>query len=188
MKVYRHPSEYREGRMHPWGISEHNPLHRYCDFKKNPELIRTSLEDLIPWSKWPAIEKFFEMIEWLNSEYSVFETNDCAFVGPKINIDNKFAKSHQCSGRLMILYRDLNFNISKGHIDWLEGAVHHYFMQTDPEFEWGVVGTSLLNTRYVELPLPEENQYGTELSIEFWAWGDGEGECMSNCLRLFKNM
>ena len=189
MKIYKHQNdEYRDRRVHPWDIAESNPLHRFYNFKENPNLIRTVLEDFIPWNKWPAVEKFYEIIEWINSKDSVYESNDCAISGPKQNTDNKFPKTLQCSGRLMILYRNLLLNTSVDNMHWLEGATHHYFNKIDTEFEWGVIGTSILNVQYIELPLPEEKQYGTQLSIMFWAWGDTDNECMSNLFRVFKNM
>jgi hypothetical protein len=189
MKVYRLSNDESLGRrVHPWTIADNNPSYQYYDFKDNPELIRTVLEDFISWNKWPAIETFYQVIEWINSNDSVLESNDCAFNGPGQNTDNGFPKLLQCSGRMMILYRNLLMNTSKSRIKRLEAAAHFYFDKIDPGFEWGVLGTAILDVQYISLPVPEYKQNGAQLGVMFWAWGDTDNECMTNCSRVFRNL
>ena len=189
MKVYSLSDDKSLGsRVHPWTIADNNPLYHYYNFRENPQLIRTVLEDFIPWNKWPAIETFYQIIEWINSIDSVLESNDCAFNGPSQNTDCDFRKVLQCSGRLMILYRNSLMNTSKEHIKWLEGTAQYYFDKIDSKFEYGVIGTAIMNVQYINLPVPENKQCGGQLGVMFWAWGDTDNECMSNCSRLFRNL
>jgi hypothetical protein len=49
----------RPGRNHPWEAAEYDHDSRYCDFKANPELIETSLEDFAPFASERAVQQFF---------------------------------------------------------------------------------------------------------------------------------
>jgi len=60
------------------------------DFKKNPELILHSLEDLTPYKKWAFAETFYSLIEWINSPKSLLESNDCSFNAVEDNDDDHY--------------------------------------------------------------------------------------------------
>lgn len=189
MKSYDH-SDPRPGpaRAHPWSGSSSDPASRYFDFKKNPALIRTSLEDLRPWEAWPAVETFYRLLEWLNGGGSILESNDCAFTGPAANETPQFAKRLEATGRLMILWRDLPLNRSRRRMEKLRAAIHQQLNQTDPDFEWGAVGITLFRAKYLELPPPAQRQLGYQLMLSFWSWGDSEEEVMTNLDRTFRNI
>jgi hypothetical protein len=174
-------------RSHPWNVAEHDSTHRYYNFRENIGLIRSSLEDFKPWEHYPAIDSFYNLLEWLNGPDSVFESNDCAFSGPMANTNARFAQRLQCSGRLMILYRDLKLNTSAEHIRWFKDASQYYISKADPNFVLGVVGTTLMQVTFVTLH-PEEKQSGQELQLSFWAWGDSEIETFTNLERVFQNI
>ena len=57
MKVYEHtdPDSLRP-RSHPWTDGQSNASHRYYDFSAQPELIRSSLEDLQEWNSEKGME------------------------------------------------------------------------------------------------------------------------------------
>jgi hypothetical protein len=57
-KVYEHndPASLSP-RPHPWIDGESDPTHRYYDFRRRPELIRSSLEDMQEWSAYPVRPK-----------------------------------------------------------------------------------------------------------------------------------
>ncbi len=57
---------FTELRSHPWIDTVDNPECRYYDLTLSPELIRTSLEDFLPWSNYKAIENFYKILEDLN--------------------------------------------------------------------------------------------------------------------------
>jgi len=189
MKVYEHndPGSLSP-RSHPWIDCESDPTCRYYNFRTRPELIRSSIEDMQGWSAYPATETFYRLLEWLNGSESVFESNDCAFNGVAAETSTQFPNRLQCSGRLMILYRDLTLNTSPEQIHWLTNATAHTLSQTDPVFERGAIGATIVPVRFTTLPGPPELQRGQQLMLSFWAWGEGEREVMSNLDRTFRNM
>ncbi len=189
MKTYkRETSGFESPRSHPWTDAAANSGNRYRDFKSGPQFVRTSLEDFTPWNHYHAVETFYRLLEWLNAPDGGFESNDCEFTGPSDNKDPNYRKKLECSGRLMILYRDLPRNLSRPLTERLEGALHRRLAELDPGFEWGAVGTTIMRTRYVGLPVPEAGQLGFQLMLSFWAWGNTECETMAHLDRLFGNL
>ena len=58
----------------------------------------------------------------------------------------------------------------------------------NPDFRWGVVGTTIVPVRYLALAERNGQQFGSQLMISFWAWGNSEAETMLNVARLMKNL
>jgi len=145
------------------------------------------LEDFVPWSHYAAVGEFYTLVEWLNGPLSTLESNDCAFTGPHAN-DAPLAKALQCSGRIMVLFSRLERNLSRPAVDAFENALHRRLGAIDPDFSWGVIGTTVLPVRYVTLPGSEEQQLGYQLMISFWAWGNVEEELMTNLGRVLRNL
>ena len=87
-------------RGHPWRGSQYSDEVEYYDFKKNPELIRTSLEDFKPYADQAATNRFYELLEWLNGPDSFLETNDYAFRGPAPNENPKMAYPLECHAKV----------------------------------------------------------------------------------------
>jgi len=175
-------------RSHPWTDSEGDPASRYYDLTAQPEHIRTSLEDLLSWQKYPAVEVFYTLLERLNHPKSSLESNDCAFNGPGENEDRSVRKAMQCSGRLMVLFRALAKNADSSRLDALKNQLHLDLVAVDPSFQWGMVGTTVVPVRYLALPESRDQQLGSQLMISFWAWGDSEADTMLNLGRVFKNL
>ncbi len=175
-------------RSHPWRGSVSDPSHRYYDLRERPELIRTELEDLRGWTRYPAIETFYQLLEWLNGGASFLETNDCAFSGPTPNETAGFSKALQCSGRVMLLFRDLPHNTSTVRVHRLTEAIARALSEHDEGFQWGVVGATIVPVRFTTLPGGEEEQRGSQLMLSFWAWGDDEGEAMVHLERTLANL
>jgi hypothetical protein len=169
-------------RSHPWTDSVASAEHRYYDLKATPSLIRTSLEDFVPWSRYAAIGGFYSLLEWLNGELSPFESNDCAFAAPHANDEPNVAQALTCSGRVMLLFRDLPLNASPGDVAWLKDELHRALGALDVDLELGLVGTTVVPVRYLALPVAE--QAGEELMVSFWAWGDTEAALMGNLERV----
>jgi hypothetical protein len=189
MKVYEHSDpDSLKLRSHPWIDAESNPAYRYYDFKTQPELIRSSLEDLRPWNSYPAIETFYRLLEWLNGPASIFESNDSAFTGAAATAGTQSSKPLQCSGRLIILYRNLAVNTSREQMYRLADTIARALSETDPLFEWGAVGATIMPTRFTTLPGPPEHQSGQQLMLSFWAWGETEPEVMTNLDRTLHNL
>ena len=181
-------AEFPELRSHPWVGSISDPAAQYCDFTASPRLIRSALEDFVPWARYGAIETFYSMLERLNHTRSAFETNDCEFTGPHTNDEPEVRKAFGCSGRLMLLFRALEQNTVKASVASLKHALHVNLAEIDEAFAWGMVGTTLVPTRYLALPELDDQQLGSQLMISFWAWGDSEADTMRNLGRLFTNL
>lgn len=137
---------------------------------------------------YPATETFYQLLEWLNGSESAFESNDCALSGVTTNTGTQPSKRLQCSGRLMLLYRDLALNTAPGQIRWLTNAAAHALGQTDPAFEWGAIGATIMPVKFITLPGPPELQKGQQLMLSFWAWGEDEREVMISLDRIFRNL
>lgn len=189
MKTYEYAEDPNpEPRSHPWVDAVGNPNARYYDLKRQPERIRSSLEDFRPWQRYSAVEDFYQLLERINHLQSALESNDCAFIGPEHNEDVSIQKALQCSGRLMILFRALTRNTAGSDVEWLKDQLHIELAELDPEFNCGVVGTNIVPVRYLELPEADSQQLGSQLMICFWSWGDSEAETMLNLARLMKNL
>ncbi len=189
MKIYEHSDPVSfSPRSHPWIDGESDLTHRYYDFRSHPELIRSSLEDMQEWATYPATETFYRLLEWLNGSESVLESNDSAFSGATTTTSTQPSKRLQCSGRLMLLYRNLILNTSPEQIHWLTNAAAHALRRTDPAFEWGAIGATIMSVRFTTLPGPLELQRGQQLMLSFWAWGEHEPEVMTHLNRTFRNL
>ncbi len=188
MRTYEYAGQpFTEPRSHPWTDTAGRPECRYYDLTAAPAHIRTALEDFQPWSHHPAIEDFYVLLERLNRPRSTLESNDCAFTGPHLD-DDATGKAFQCSGRVMVLFRALERNTTPGQIEQLSNRLHIGLTELDRDFQWGVVGTTLVPVRYLALPDRGDQQLGSQLMISFWAWGDTEADTMLNLRRLFKNL
>jgi hypothetical protein len=189
MKTYEYGGEaFENARSHPWTDAVASSEFRYHDLRAEPALIRTSLEDFAPWAAYPAVERFYLLLEWLNGASSPLESNDCAFTAVQPNENPQFPRSLECSGRVMVLFRDLVRNIAPHDLHSLTQGLHATLAITDPDFELGVVASALIPVRYVTLPVDPDAQLGTQLMISFWAWGSTDAETMANLDRLMKNL
>lgn len=189
MKTYEYAGSLATTpRSHPWTDARGRCDFRYYDFKTSPSMIRTALEDFVPWDRYSAVGTFYSLLEWLNGPSGTLESNDCAFSPPQASEVSAVARTMECSGRLMILYRDLALNIPLQNVMDLKEAFHHNLVEIDQAFEWGVVGTTIVPVRYITLPVLEREQLGHQLMVSFWAWGDSEGEVMANLGRVFENL
>jgi hypothetical protein len=179
---------FPELRSHPWLESTTDLTAHYYDFTACPQLIRSVLEDFLPWGRYGAIETFYTLLQRLNHARSAFETNDCEFTGPHGNDEPEISKAFGCSGRLMLLFRSLEQNTVEASMAALKHALHSNLAELDEAFMWGLVGTTLVPTRYLALPESNGQQLGNQLMISFWAWGDSEADTMLNLGRLFTNL
>src|SRR6267378_505474 len=140
MHVYRAPDLQQEvGRHHPWTFSDANPAWRYHDFKVQPELIPSVLEDFKKLEHEPAVKRFYEFLKWLNGPDSCLESNDCGLRDLQDNTDSQFAKRRRILGRLMLFFRREEVNCYDQNSNWLVGCFEFYLARTKPELFWGAV-------------------------------------------------
>jgi len=177
MITYREQDYDPQGpiREHPYKGAEYDEGVEYYDFQQHPELIREKLEDFKTHDSHKGIQRFYDLLEWINSDESELESNDCAFHPPKDNIStNTSPKKLECKGRLMIFYRHLPINLNPEATQWLLEATNQYLQHTDPEFRDGVYGLSFMDSGFVAL----NKQVGRELVLQFWVFGDTEEETL----------
>ena len=201
LKTYFKGFQMEEGlRTQPWTTAERDENERYYNFRQYPELIPEVLEDYKPWDRYEAVQRFYELIAWVNSEESRFESNDCAFHGPRENFQkDRFPKELACSGRFMFFFRDLIQNLSVDSrqvvivdqrrlpnyranllFQWFVNRSMELIDKLHQETLWACVAPELYPTRYDEAPVSPADRFGYQFSFQFWAWGDNEQGTMEN--------
>lgn len=189
MNVYEHrdPSQFRP-RTHPWVDAESDADFRYIDFRAYPEQIRTELEDWHAWRPYPATQTFFRLLEWLNGADSTLESNDCAFTGPARNSNPASDRPMECTGRVMVLFRDLRQNTDPQQVRTLFQNVGIGLSEQDTTFEDGAIGMTLVPVWFTTLQGSVSEQQGQQLMLSFWAWGDDPVDVMANLDRTLGNL
>ena len=96
---------------------------------QNPELISECLEDFVPWARYPAIQRFYDLVRRLNGPDSILETNDSGLRSPRVDdqaleiIRHTFAADPTVVlARLTVIFRDLGLNASQPHVEWMKGC------------------------------------------------------------------
>lgn len=177
-------------RSHPWSGSATDPRAQYLDLRASPALVRTALEDFVPWSAEPAVQRFYTLLEWINGASLLLESNDCSFSPPERDANaTTSSQAFECSGRLMILFRDLGRNVP-GDVEWprFTRSLHEALARLDRSFELGLIGTTLVPVRYRALASPAHAGEGLQLMLSFWAWGRTEARCMTSLSRVFESL
>ena len=195
-------------REHPWTDSALNPDWKYYDFNKNPELIRTSLEDFVPWEKFAAVEEFYKFLEWMHGDESKIESNDCRLSFDKNKQKEKWNKEYVFHGGIFLLFKNLEFNLSEdsgnffnGHnnldfitesftpnkyLAWFEGCCNQYIRGAYPGFSLGCLTFVLFPSKFNNASPIEEDTLGYQPCFRYWAWGDDENEAMENLHKVFE--
>lgn len=160
----------------------------YIDFKANPQLIRSSLEDLALFTGERFAEKFYSLLEWLNGPQSLLESNDCAFRGGMDNTtDEQFPHERKCQGRLMILFRDIAENCQPRSIEWLMNQLMDSIQSINPVFRAGAIGFSRMKTIYMELgDRPRTGGKGEQLMVSFYAYGKNDRRCYESMEKIIE--
>src|SRR5882762_4134129 len=107
-------------RTQPWKDAVHDPRGKYWNFRKQPELIRQVLEDFKSHDSYESIQRFYEMLEWINGPDSNFESSDCRLTGPFPNQQKEqYPWDIGAAGRLMVFFRHLPYNLTQVTDDWI---------------------------------------------------------------------
>lgn len=158
-------------RAHPWTTTP-DGKGRYVDFRANPEMIATSLEDFRPWEHYPAVKRFYDLLTWLNGPDSFFETNDAAFrIGPNNTPEQPFPL--QADARLMLFVSDLRLTCTPGFTEWLMNNLGAYLQRFTPRIS-GAVGISKAPCFF-----RAASKRADELLLHFWAWGNTEEDALA---------
>lgn len=177
-----------EQRTHPWTYADYGGGGRYYDFKTSQHLIPEVLEDFIPFSHEKAVSIFYEYLKWLNGPESKLESNDCAFRGPHENEDDLSNKTFRCSGRLEILFREIDFNLSPAHIVWLQRELFFNVCVINPLFQDGFIEVGTRSTIYLNLTGSGSEHPGQRLHLQFFAYGNDSKEAFNTIAVLFESL
>ncbi|NRA73057.1 MAG: hypothetical protein HRU24_18850 [Gammaproteobacteria bacterium] len=177
-----------ELRSHPWTSMTTNQANVYIDFKENPKLIRSSLEDFIPFKKSPFVDDFYTLIEWLNGFTSLLESNDCTFNAAEKNTDKPYPYALKCSARVMILFRNIEENCQQRSIDWLMQNILQTVVSTKLGFRAGAICLSPAATCYLALgDQPDTGGIGQQVVLNLFAYGKNERRCYENMQQVISH-
>ena len=176
-------------RAHPWTGTTENKNLKYINFIEYPEKIRTSLEDWVTHSHEDFAEEFYQLLEWINGDESVFESNDCAYTSPHKNTDHQFKFKKRCQGRLMILFREHRVNCNDKAINWIFNRTMEELLDHDRDFRAAAIGFSFQDSVYMSLsPEDKKGGLGWQVNFTFFAYGSSDAIVNRNMLRAIKNL
>ncbi len=202
-------------RVQPWKKSNHNTPGDYYYFRENPELIRTNLEEFYPYNKYDGVQKFYDLVEWLNGANSEFETNDARLMEHlTTNHQRHLANKPLLSiGVLGFFFRDLRLNLSNESSTWfrkwetheidLDGFLigpNDYYQNFSKRFikvvertsgnTWPqIIGLGTAPVHYDLAQVAAPWKYGCQFMMRFWLWGDNEREIfdgLHNVVKILK--
>ena len=172
-------NDAKGGRTQPWTDGMSNPEHRYYDLRREPKHIRESLEDFVVLGDSPAVERFYELLEWLNGPNGSFETNDCGCnpIKPSTGDEPLGVRPRKLSfhGRLMLFWRQLEANADDARVGGLIGHLLTSFNKPKQLPEAVCIGLWRMPTIFLEASPPCE---GWSICLSWWVWGDSEAEVM----------
>lgn len=190
-----------EARLFPYSAANAEQS-GHVDFKTNPELIESALEDFRRAADKKAIQTFYSFLRWINGPESHLESNDSALRMPAAHQNDISTKKLCVYGRVIILYRDLRLNCFSQQSEWLCGKLMHILKGTDVEFTGDEGVVAFTRTRAIHTSLSNgvwqpngsfecaavDPGRGHHLMLSFWAYGDDETEVFCNLDRVFTNI
>jgi hypothetical protein len=178
------------GRQHPYFPGPGGGV-GFQNFVENPALIREVLEDLRPFDGQPAIEVFYQLLEWVNGPQSILESVDCAF---RYVADNGPMRA---IGRVMLMYRKLDHNLLSGFTYALTQATVNALNDVPLDgirhnFDLYQYPTEFLNA-LTDLPAEIERmgiglRDGCVTSVDFQVFGENEAQVFENLELVFRGL
>jgi hypothetical protein len=178
------------GRYLPYADVEHDPDGAYYDFRAQPELIDQVLEDFSPFGDRAAVQRFYNLLRWINGTESPFESTDCLLRPPGQNETPHLGggAALQIIGRLMIVHRDKELNTYPARMMALGTQFAAAVARIDPHWEMGAIGYCFYPTYFTALGPLSDVTTGHQLSMSFWGWGSTDDEAFANLGQLFGNL
>ena len=168
------------GRQHPWVPSEEQPEAQYYDFRKHPEWIRERLEDFQPHDAFSAIQRYYDLLEWLNGPNSHLESNDSRFRLEIRNDDVAPGRDPATSIGLGFFFRELRKNTDTDQLARLCMAVKYHLKAESDLFNEGKVVLASLEVQFLGINGTRDEQLGKQLIILCYAYGESVEERMEN--------
>ncbi|MBG6247022.1 MAG: hypothetical protein EKD82_02130 [Candidatus Symbiopectobacterium sp. PLON1] len=177
-------------RTQPCGQTEGHEYRagRYYNFRENPELIETQLEDFSPYSDRPAIKLFYSFLKWINGNDSALESTDCLLSGEPTESPSAylFHCSHKNHGRVEFFVRNIETNADKKLIIWIYDKLSLYLQIERPDFRKGSLRITPLITDYIRAGRNELTGY--RFCIHFYAYGNGVEDTWVSLNAIFDNI
>lgn len=187
---------YDQGQIrdHPYDGAETDPAARFYNFRENPELIRCVLEDFKPYEKYPTVDYFYQLLEWINGPESIFESTDCRLRIRKRDIPSVDPPFY-LQGRLMVIFRNMKANLSvdvsewligrgedketplyppSPYIEWLGNHSEKFISEYQQEKWWLLFDIFYFPAFFIDLPSVEASNFGYQIVYEFSANGHSE--------------
>lgn len=165
----------RPPRPHPYARVHHDSRGQYYDFKAEPDLIESVLEDFAPHGAYEGVQQFYALLRHINRPDSPFETTDSGLSQSVYRSRNSpFPdKAGWVGGRLMLMWRRLDRNsqpaVVRGLLKRLRTKLKH-------------AGRAYTHIGFVVGPFPTvfsaTGRKGFQIDIEFAMWGDSFEEAI----------
>lgn len=208
MRVYFDQIQPYGVRLQPWVDADYVEGSNYYDFRKEPALITEVLEDFVPLAGYESVQRFYDLLRWMNGPESPYETSDSRLRPPCENQQRDLAdKALVRDGMLMFFFRNLTINLSNDSRSWsakfqryeidqheIKPTPNEFLLRfahrcleellkINPDSQDDCVGIQLLPTFYTDAPVGEDQKYGNQFAFRFWVWGDIDEEIMNNLIR-----
>jgi hypothetical protein len=184
----QHELVQNKGRYHPWTVTTETANGRYVDFKRSPELIASTLEDLPYVEKTVAEAAIVAFLEWANGDFSIFETNDFGLRPLKDNHSGVSQKALEQMSRVTVLFRDLSRNVTAGDLVEFAHRMESQLREVDIDFDQACWGWCLWPHLFTALGEQNPASEGNVIQYQIWAWGDDALEVNTNMARSYKNL
>lgn len=171
-------SEYlssRQPRRQPYRRVRHDDRGQYYDFKLQPHLIETSLEDFTPHALNDGVQRFYDLLRHINRPDGPFETTDCG-LSQRLHVSSNSPfpeKAGWIGGRVMLMWRDMAKNCRGQPVAWLKDQLLRQFKRYRQRHNY--IG-------FVLGPFPTvfevTGERGYQIDIEFAMWGDTYEEAL----------
>jgi hypothetical protein len=165
----------RPPRPHPYEQVRHDARGQYHDFKTNPDLIDTVLEDFTPHDTNPGVQRFYALLKHINRQGALFETTDCGLSQTLYRSANSpFPdKAGWVGGRVILMWRELDRNCRQEAVGWLLKQLLRRFRRLEKRYD---------HIGVVVGPFPTvfrmTGRRGYQVDVEFAMWGDSFEEAM----------
>lgn len=165
----------RPPRLHPYENVYYDAQGQYYDFKANPNLIETVLEDFTPHNTMPGRQEFYQLLKHINRPAAPFETTDCGLSQKLYRSPNSpFPdKAGWVGGRVMIIWRELDKNCQNKAIRWLLKQSLRQLRRLELRYHYIGFAIGPFPTVY-----RATQKRGYQIDFEFAMWGDDFGEAM----------